>query len=324
MIKFPSIGQYRDTVKLIRYSAYTNGISDPTLSFTGTVKLHGTNAGVVFNPNGTVDFQSRERVLSLQQDNFGFMMYMSNHMEELLSIKDIVINRFNITDQQHPIAIFGEWCGEGIQKGVGISELPRMWVIFSIQYGDKEFFQTPNTGICIPDARVYSSTIFDVYHTDINFASPELHQNYLADLTNKVEQECPVAKFFGVEGIGEGIVWRCDDPNYKDVLFKVKGEKHSSSKVKTLANVDVEAIESMNAFVESVVTTNRLDQGLSVLTNELLMPLENSSIGKYIQWVIGDIVKEESDTIITNQIDIKKANPLISKKARDYFKSKVL
>ena len=41
---------------------------------------------------------------------------------------------------------------------------------------------------------------------------------------------------------------------------KVKGEKHSSSKVKKLASVDVEKLNSIKDFVDYAVTESRLEQ----------------------------------------------------------------
>ena len=62
-IKFPSIEQYRNIVKRVQHSARYVGYNEeknepiinpfaemPTLTFTGTVKLHGTNAGVCYDP----------------------------------------------------------------------------------------------------------------------------------------------------------------------------------------------------------------------------------------------------------------------------------
>lgn len=41
----------------------------------------------------------------------------------------------------------------------------------------------------------------------------------------------------------------------------MKGEKHSASKVKTLAAVDPERLVNITEFVEYAVTENRLEQG---------------------------------------------------------------
>jgi hypothetical protein len=72
---------------------------------------------------------------------------------------------------------------------------------------------------------------------------PQLVQNTLSELTMAVEEECPVAKAFGFSGVG--IVWSVN-VNGTIHRFKVKGELHSSSKVKTLASVDVEKLVYKN------------------------------------------------------------------------------
>lgn len=41
MIKFPSIGQFRDTIKQVQTSAKWNGLPVPTLKMVGSPKTHG-------------------------------------------------------------------------------------------------------------------------------------------------------------------------------------------------------------------------------------------------------------------------------------------
>jgi hypothetical protein len=146
---------------------------------------------------------------------------------------------------------------------------------------------------------------------------PQLVQNQLSDMTIEVEDECPVAKAFGFSGVGEGIVWTCE---FKGVVhrFKVKGEKHSSSKVKTLANVDVEKIESIQKFVDYAVTQSRFKQALeNVFPND--EPIDTKKLGDVIRWVVNDIIKEEMDTMVENNLEPKEVNKYISTKVRDMF-----
>lgn len=320
MQKFPSIDQFRQVVREIRFHSDYAGKDEngdaiykhtgdyPIITFKGTVKLHGTNAAIV-KYKDRIEYQSRERVLSLDADNCQFMAINSKKNLNFL---------FDGLEFNESIAIFGEWCGQGIQSGVGISSLPKMFVIFAISV-DGEFrrvIMQPNYELA-NSLDIYYITQFPTYIARINFNAPELIQNELVSLTEEVEKECPVAKHFGVSGIGEGIVWTAthNDHHY---IFKVKGEKHSVSKVKTLASVDVEQVESAKQFVESVVTENRLQQGVQVL-KERGVELDQKATGDYLRWVIGDIAKEESDTIQENGLDIKKVNPLISNKARVWF-----
>ena len=126
MKKYPSIEQFRNVIKKVRLlhdfsgkdengkPVYQHLSNYPTLKFHGTVKLHGTNSAVVKYSDGHIEFQSRERVLSLEGDNAGFMTAMSNKNLDFL-FDGIEFNDF--------IAVYGEWCGGNIQKGVAINGL---------------------------------------------------------------------------------------------------------------------------------------------------------------------------------------------------------
>lgn len=80
--------------------------------------------------------------------------------------------------------------------------------------------------------------------------------------------------------------------------MKTKGEKHSISKTKTIVAVDPETIEKMDNFTEYACTENRMEQGIM----EIYGSIENckekdANIGKYLNWVVADIVKEEYDVL---------------------------
>lgn len=101
-------------------------------------------------------------------------------------------------------------------------------------------------------------------------------------------------------------------------LIEVKGEKHSSSKVKTLAAVDVEKLENIQSFVEYAVTESRFKQALeNVFPND--EPIENKKLGDVIRWVVNDVVKEEMDTMVENKIEPKDVNKYLSSKVREMF-----
>jgi hypothetical protein len=318
MKKFQSIEQFRNIVKTVRTnhdykgkdengdSIYNHDSNYPVLTFQGTVKLHGTNASVIFYKD-KMEFQSRERVLSITQDNAGFMFNYVNY--DWTNILKLINTEFT-----EYIGIYGEWCGEGIQKGVAISELPKMFVIFGISV-DNVWIDLDHS-IRDKENRIFNITQFPTYTIDIDFNNPELSQNRLIKMTEEVEKECPVGKYFGISGIGEGIVFSCISD--QTLRFKSKGEKHSVSKVKVLNSVDEEKVNSINEFVDNVVTENRLLQGISYF-KENNIAIENSNTGDFIRWVIGDIVKEELDTMKANNIDIKSVNGKIANKARLFF-----
>ena len=333
MYPFPSINQFRHVITQVRHQAAYMGLDEageaiynpapkyPTLTFQGTVKLHGTNAAIVFE-NGVTTFQSRERVLTFEADNAGFYAHMNQpkmswHLKCLQEAIAMELGCSGEVDDQL-IAVYGEWCGGNIQKNVAIAGSPKMFVIFAVKVNDvwQDISDMP---LMREEASIYNIEDFPSWTINIDFEKPEIAQNMLAALTEKVEEMCPVGKAFGNEGIGEGIVWRCASDLTSELWFKVKGEKHSASKVKTLASTDVESVARIRDFVEQVVTPQRLEQGLANITNEKMLPFAMTSMGDFIRWVHADVIKEESDTILASQFDVKKLGGPIALVAKRWF-----
>lgn len=321
MKKFTEIEQFRNIIRSVKshhdfkcYDSdeqpiYRHESPYPILTFNGTIKCHGTNASCVLYKDGHIEYQSRERVLSITSDNAKFLLCMS-----LVDVKKL----FEGIEFSDHVALYGEWCGGNIQKGVTISGLPVMWVLFALKIDDiyQDFSKYPH--IKMEDKRIFNIYQFENYKMDIDFNYPEIAQNKLVELTEAVEKECPVGRYFGKpNSIGEGIVWECitDDSRY---IFKCKGEKHSISKVKTIVPIDVEELNGMKEFVEYAVTENRMKQGIDKMV-ELGKPLDMHTTGDYLRWVYNDIIKEETDVLIKNQIDPKKIGSLISAKARIFW-----
>ncbi len=326
MKKFTEIEQYRNVIHNVKAHWDYKGKDEngdaiilhdkpyPTLSFRVTCKCHGTNSSVCLyrgtenNPD-YYEFQSRERVLSIKQDNAGFMLAMLNKPYQKLFD--------GIVFKDHCV-IYGEWIGKGIQRGVAISQLPdKKFIIFAVKiddvYQDMENYKHLQDN----DNGIYNILQFPYEYIDIDFENPEYAQNKIVEMTLAVEDECPVGKYFNINGIGEGIVVE-HQSDFGRLIFKSKGLKHSVSKTKTLAPVDTEALEGMKEFIEYAVTENRMQQGIDKMI-EMNIPLQLKSTSDYLRWVYNDVVKEEQDTIIKNQIDMKKLGSAVSAKARIYW-----
>jgi hypothetical protein len=316
--KFPHIEQFKHCIKVVRDIAKWNLLPVPTLTFTGTPKLHGTNACVGFNvQSGEFFYQSRERLIDINSDNAGFAMWASGSQHLRILITDVVAS-FNAKEVVH---IFGEWAGKGVQSGVGISEFEKTFYIFGISVDDK-WVELPNLPIECGYERIYFITQFPSYHVYIDFTQPELIQNKLVELTIEIENECPVTKALGKPGlIGEGIVWTSNF-NGQHLMFKTKGEKHSSSKVKTLkelAPIDIEKMNSTKEFVEKCLSKNRLNQGIDKLREMGLDPDDVKNIGAYIKWCVDDVFREERDIIVESQFDSKVLGKELSNAARQFI-----
>lgn len=323
-IPFPEIKQFRQVVRAVSEHAqfvgkdadggaiYDSTKLRPKLLFEGTVKLHGTNGAICHDKeSGLTWFQSREQVIEPGNDNAGFCAHFKNFDLDVLFAK---------LPEHKVAAIFGEWCGQGINGGTAIAQLPKMFVVFAVKLDEVWLNCAGVELVHHEDMRVFNVFLFPAFSVIIDFEHPELTQNLLGDKTVSVEAECPIAKAFGVSGVGEGIVWRCVEPDWDSsrFWFKVKGEKHSATKVKTLAAVDVEKVKTTNEFVGKVVTESRLRQGIEKL-REAGKPLDVTSMGDFLRWIFNDIAKEESDTAEASGIELKKIGGPISLAAKRWF-----
>lgn len=314
--RFPKIGQFRDVINHVAQKTRFVGLDEagepiydvtkrqPVLAFEGTIKLHGTNAAVVRNEDGSIHFQSRERIITPESDNAGFALWASTiGWEKIFNYSFIKGSR---------VEIFGEWCGGNIQSGVALNQLTKRFVIFKV-YVDG--FPV-NFNFTEEYNNIFNIRDFQKFRIYIDFEKPSNAQNFLVERTLQVEECCPFAQAFGVTGVGEGIVWTCtNDPH---LMFKTKGEKHSASKVKTLAPVDEELITTMVEFTSNTVTENRLNQGIDFLKASGL-ELSTKSTGDFIRWVYNDIITEEADVIVASQIDSKKLGGIVAKAAKTWF-----
>lgn len=87
------------TPEFIPYPKTPRLFSEATI----TEKLDGTNALVHVLPDGTVLAGSRNRYLTEEKDNYGFCAWVNKHRDQLR--------------QLGPGKHYGEWWGQGIQRG---------------------------------------------------------------------------------------------------------------------------------------------------------------------------------------------------------------
>lgn len=317
MKKFSSIGQFRNVVKLVKsHYEYIQMRDDiPTLSYTGTVKLHGSNGGIR-RSEGVIEVQTRNNVIDLTTDNFGFA-----HFIDALALDDLhdLFDRIG-TDPDDDITIFGEWIGKGIQKGTAISKLDRQFVIFGAYKNDA--YVKNDKSWNISDQSIYNILKLPTYHVDVDFKQPQIALDIMIEITLGVEEQCPWGALYEQEGIGEGVVWTCDEhPEASDRWFKIKGSKHSNNKdnrEKRMATVDPQVVENINQCVEIILTEERLKQGLDILQEQGL-DIDPRNLGTYLKWISLDTRKEELDTIEANDLEWKDVVKLVTQKAKDFF-----
>ena len=323
--RYPKIRSYKDVIYEVKRRYKYSGGELPTLSFTGTVKLHGSNLGVCFPPDGEVGYQSRNQPISYHDDNYGFVHEMTdnNFVAEFAPILESL--RKDINDHTSNVVIYGEWCGKGIQDTVAISELPKMFVIFDIliRKSDEESYYLDlreYKWVELKGCNVFNIHNFPTYEMDIDFSQPHNYQNDLINLTEMVEKQCPVGFTFGVTGVGEGLVWKPNDMSLYDgeIMFKVKGTKHSDSKVKVLAEVDVEKLNSVKEFLDRVITDHRMEKGIDYL-NEMHMEVIKPNTGKFLSWMFADVMDEEADVLEASELTRKDFSRDLGERCRKWY-----
>lgn len=340
LIKMPSIGQFNNTVRDIQHTTRFTGVDEngnpvyngtkrlPTLKAVGTVKLHGTNASICFNNADNMWFQSKENIITPEKDNAGFAFFGETNKYNLTLMIWKIAHDHRISLDTHTITVYGEWAGKGIQKGVGISQIDRSFFVFGVKVSPKN---NDDAATWLTDYNIdnYIPNVFDIrnfktFEIDINFNEPMLSYNAMVDMVKSVEDECPVAKAFGVDGIGEGIVFSV---NLNGVInrWKIKGDKHAGkSKVKVFKKVDDVKLQAIIDLVDKVTPEWRLEQ----MYQETFDTLNGGKpdikmMGDFIRKVVNDIIKEETLTLSDAGFIPKDINPRVSKVAREWLVNKI-
>lgn len=350
MHKYFSTGQYKNIIKKVHDRCNHHAMPIPELTFRGTVKLHGTN-GSIYNVlnNEQIIVQSKNNEITVEKDNNGFARFIDNNKGSFDAMFNIIKKDYPQEIQEQTAVIYGEWVGGNIQpnENLGVSKLNKMYVIFAMKFIkngqnlDESLDDNAQTASNVErwlseeqinsvlkqvnglaEKKIYNIYDFPTFEVKIDMANPKLTQNILIDITNSVEKECPVSKALGVTGIGEGVVWKCVSStpklNTSDLVFKVKGQEHSVSNVVTIAEVDTVKVNSINEFVNIVLTENRLKQGIEYLQEQQL-PLLVNSMGTFLKWIVNDCLKEEADVLLESGLEKKEVTPNISNKAKQWF-----
>lgn len=299
----------------------------PVVTYRAKIKLDGTNAGVQIFTDGRVAAQSRSQIITPDDDNMGFAHWVSQHMDYFTAL----------AGHEH-ITIFGEWCGQGIQKRTSISKIDRrIFTVFAIQYGGVE------NEIAKLDVNPTQISQLLPSHPDI-FVLPFLGEpltldfgnrdqlesaaNSINQLVSEVEQIDPWVKAtFGIEGLGEGLVLypqsqtRVDRLTYPERMFKAKGEKHQVVKTKQPVQLDPEFVKSIDEFVALMVTPARLEQGL---TESCQGPLDMKQLGGFLKWLAQDVQKESKAELETAQLAWKDVNKAVTNSGKSWFRDRIL
>lgn len=350
-IGFPSIKQFRDIVKDVQFNAQfvsydketqtlvtDQTVKMPVVHAFATEKTHGTNASVCFSEPDGFWVQSRTSIITVDNDNAQCAMHaMKNQSAWTEIIKDLA-KEHNIDLSTNIITVFYEFCGQGIQKRTAVEGLEKMAIIFKyfrvspVEPSDADDTVEPAGTLWLetcaggkpvqnPEARIWNVCTFNTYNFVLDFNDPRAALDYMDDIVkNKIELSSPVGEYFGVTGnVGEGIVvtFSFKDKTY---TFKVKGEKHASSK-RQRTPVDSEKMDAAQQVAHAVTPAWRLEQMFDLANDTINGAVPDiRNIGAYLKLVNADILKEESDVIAEAGLIPKDIYPAVAKIAREFYK----
>lgn len=351
-IAWPEIQGFHNIRKFIRvdpgewWRAQEQLSGTSTVSYKAKVKLHGTNAAVQVQTDGTVVVQSRTNIITPENDNAGFARWVMSNKE--------------VWHEAMGYIIYGEWCGPGIQKGVAISQIPKkIFAVFAARPLDgtntlmtepedlRELVEhIPDTYV-LPwysapchhgcDTNVSRELDIDWRQTDENLTK---NTSIINDWVAAVETNDPwVENTFGVKGTGEGLVfYPTSQPHlgfesFNNLVFKAKGEKHKNIKTASAAQINPEAAASIDSFVELVLTPSRLEQGARAIVGEHKhenslnclfcqttdLQFDMKLTGRFVNWCLADVQKETTDELEASNLEWKQVQKPLTDRARSWY-----
>ena len=309
-----------------------------TVTYRARVKLDGTNCGISLPPSDSdgkkVIAQSRSRIVTTTSDNMNFAKWTSLRYDFFLNVRDNA-DKLGIKDH---IIVFAEFCGQGIQKRTAISKIDKQIIaVFAIQIGLKEsakfetdpdkikeiLFSNEKNWNVSPDVYVlpwYGDRI------DLNYASPEELQSGADVINNMVEEveKCDpwVSETFGINGLGEGVVMYpiinnstlVNRGDYVDLVFKAKGEKHKVVNTKKPAQINPEFVATVDAFVDLMVTENRLEQ-----IAQKVGGFDKKATGAFLKEFSQDVIKESTAELEDSGLEWRQVAKAVNEKAKTWW-----
>lgn len=268
------------------------------------VKLHGTNASIVYPSVGERYGQSRKRALSVGDDNYGFASFVAG-----LDDPD------GFTFDGEAVVVYGEWAGPGIQQAVAVSQIP-----------DRTFFPFAVRLIGVVDTLVIEPALIQKWCSVLNidcvvipwaddaFDVPDKGWVAFAEVAKPMTDACDksdpfILDIFGIDSFGEGFVWfpvsgsgSIPLEDFTQMFCKTKGASHQTVVRQYSAPKDDSGVQ---AVLDNVCTEGRAKQAVTEVSGEGGFVI--SSMGAYIKWACQDIIKdiEAGDVDLPEGVDTK-------------------
>ncbi|KAJ7475827.1 hypothetical protein FB451DRAFT_1244904 [Mycena latifolia] len=315
-------------------------------TFFGSVKLHGTNATIVFHNGNKAhpQIQSRSWVIeSTKKDNLGTFALLS--AAPLASLVDQILAVRGQGSHFRELYICGEIAGKGVQKGVALVALERFFAIFNIRIDGHWVDMRQYKSCSLPKHRIYNIAQYKTFEVDIDFrADTTAVHELMTQYTTAVCEACPFgAAFFDnagrpVTGPGEGIVWTMvrsldEDGELDDTIlcnFKTKGEKFTTTNAprEPQKNANPAVADATAQFADYALAERRFEQGIEYLEGEqgrVGKPVDGYDVkltGAFIKWVTEDAIKEERNEMERLGVPEKEAKRELGVRAKQWYARK--
>lgn len=297
----------------------------------GTVKLHGTHADILIEGDNRIVFQSRNVVgLDVNKDNAGFATCMSSKIKALLSLRDLYLTRWQQLNPSMPmdptptVLIAGEWIGKGVQSGVAICNLSKRFVIVSVNINGQWQKDIDYSDFALPTLDIYNVSRAGHLNATLYPEEPQRTIDELQELAEQVAKHCPFAMTFGLQGEGEGLVWKPALSIYNgspDLWFKTKGGRFKP----TFARPPWQSSENAEHYREAAAAVARLwcsdqrmEQGLEYL-DEKGITRNMKGLTQYLKWIQNDIMVEEKSYIAEHKVDVSSLRIEIAKVTKPWY-----
>ena len=312
---------------------YDYSIPLPIIKAKGFEKIHGTQMGVSFNNIDGFWVQSKNNIITTEKDNAGCAFNAYAKKDIWLNIIIKLANEYNLDLNKNTITVFAEWCGGNIQKNSAASGLDKRAVIF------RYFKVTPfdlddehpayrletiasGKNVSSPENNIFN--IADYPHIDfiIDINNYEKSQNEIMAKIIENEEHSPFGKAFGKDNnILEGYVF---STVFKGtvLLWKIKGDKHSKSKVKnkkTYTPEELAKFDDARRCAEEIFSHQRCNQALREVFGPNDEDINIKRIGDYLKWLRKDIIKECTNVISDYGLEPKDVMKYIQEKNKQYF-----
>ena len=298
------------------------------VNFSAFEKIHGTNTSVVFIPKtGEMYAQSRNRVLSKEEDHFGFHKYFVDHLEDLSRAFKVLYRSTYKEGDSDAIVMFGEWCGKGIANGTAVNLLDeKVWVIFDI------IRYNPDGSVVWSSNSEIETVVYYGKNSNLNFSYPLHRKSIILNLSKITSEDKDTIRQYAEEigevsplikgmiekdGNGEGLVYKGNVDGVR-LQFKVKAsnfKERGSRKVDRENSIDSDLRLLAIQLADEFILADTLSKDFQ---NNILLNLGN--IPEFVRDVRIAVRNGDLSALDISEQDKRKIIKIVGNIAADYYR----